>query len=73
LAGLVTCAAGICITATAYQDFLKATNLDRIETILAEIDMDDRVDIEIKSGRIRPHRRTTCSPSIAECSSPAIA
>lgn len=45
---------GFCVTSAAYQDYLKTTCLDRvIEGALAEIDLEDRADIECKSARIR--------------------
>ena len=45
---------GFCVAASAYQDYLKATHLDQvIEAVLAEIDLDDRLDVERKSAQIR--------------------
>lgn len=59
---------GFCVASAAYQDFLKATQLDRlIEDVLAEIDLNDRLDIERKSAQIRDLILTQqLSPSISQ-------
>jgi phosphoenolpyruvate synthase/pyruvate phosphate dikinase len=45
---------GFCVVSSAYQDYLKTTQLDQvIEAVLAQTDLDDRVDIECKSAQIR--------------------
>jgi phosphohistidine swiveling domain-containing protein len=45
---------GFCVAASAYQDYLKATQLDQvIEAVLAEIDLEDLLDVEHKSAQIR--------------------
>ena len=45
---------GFCVTAPAYREFIRVTGLDEtIRDILAEIHLDDPVDVKAKAGRIR--------------------
>ncbi len=54
---------GFCITAEAYQEFLKSTGLDfRIQSLLTEIDLNDLEDIARKSAQIRDIIQTASIP-----------
>jgi len=45
---------GFCLTASAYREFIQATDLDEtIRNILAETQLDDPADVKAKSARIR--------------------